>query len=81
MDKAALFAMVVILSRTFNVIPNNLGLTEIICGYLSAAWGWNLSQGIIISGLLRVIDYLVGTALGILFAKTIFPYKSIREQE
>jgi len=46
------------LSRLFNLVPGNVGLTEIFCGYVGVYAGNSLGKGILISGLMRVFEYL-----------------------
>ncbi len=70
-DKAVVYTTVLMLSRTFNVIPGNLGLTELVCGQLSKLLEGKLSYGILVSGLIRITDYLLVLLLNIVFAKTL----------
>jgi len=75
----AIFTTTIIFSRAFNIVPGNIGLRELLCGYLGQAFGWGISPGIIVSGLIRIVEYLTVTILGILFAKTIFIRKKITD--
>ncbi len=72
---SALFTATIVVSRTFNVVPSNLGVTEVICGALSEALQGKIGYGIIISGIARVVDFVLTAALGILFSQSIFPRK------
>ena len=56
--KSALFTLTLILSRTINIIPGNIGLTELICGCMSQSLGETLGSGVIVSGIFRVIEYV-----------------------
>lgn len=68
----AFFTSILLLSRTFNIIPGNLGLQELACGYLGPAIGWDVGSGIMVSGMIRLAEYIVVTLLGMIFAKTLF---------
>jgi len=75
----SVFTAALLLSGTFNIVPGNLGLREIICGYLSQSMGLSLSDGIIASSIMRAAEYLTVTVLGVIFAKTFFIKKRIKE--
>lgn len=64
-----LFTVTLLVSRSVNIVPGNLGISEWLCGYLSLAMGGELGRGIMISGILRLIDYLLINTLGIIFIK------------
>jgi len=66
------FGLIIFLSKTFNIVPGNLGLRELACGYLGKSVGWGLTEGIVVSAITRVVEYGVITILGIVFAKRIF---------
>ncbi len=75
----SLFTVALLLSRIVNIIPGNLGLTELICGYLSESLGGSLGAGILVSVLLRVIAYFISIFWGILFARTLFVKNIIKK--
>ena len=75
----AIFTTMIIFSRAFNIVPGNIGLRELLCGYLGQAFGWGISPGIIVSGIIRIVEYLTITVLGITFARTIFIRKKITD--
>ena len=54
-----LFTLVFLLTRTINIIPGNLGLAEIICGYFTAFMGITMGTGIIISGIIRILTFIL----------------------
>jgi len=54
-----LYTMVLILTRMFNVVPANIGISELICGSISQAVQVSFGSGIIISGMVRIINYTI----------------------
>jgi len=54
-----LFTLVLILSRMFNIVPANLGISEILCGLISSTVNISFGNGVIISGIVRVINYIL----------------------
>ena len=73
LDKAALYNCILIINKCFNIMPGNIGLTEYICGSLSNILGGKLGDGIIVSGIIRIIEYIFVCLLGSIFFKTVFP--------
>ena len=54
-----LFTIVLFLSRSVNLTPGNIGLTELICGYFSQYLGATVGSGIIVSGIIRIVEYIM----------------------
>ena len=54
-----LFTVVLIVSRMFNIVPANIGISEVICGSISKAVDISFGSGIIISGIIRIINYAI----------------------
>ncbi|MCK5214056.1 MAG: flippase-like domain-containing protein [Candidatus Omnitrophica bacterium] len=73
MPSLALFTFTLIISKYYSIVPGNIGITEMLCGALTVKMGGELSNGIIVSSLIRIIDYLLVTILGIIFAKSSTP--------
>lgn len=68
--QAVTFTVVLLLSRVINVTPANLGLTEIVCGYLAGFLGSTMGAGILVAGILRVLEYiLIGVCAVFFFLK------------
>ena len=70
-----LFTAMLILSRIINIIPGNIGIAEIGCGFLAKILGSNISLGIIISTIFRVLNYCATVLLIIPFLKPFFQYR------
>lgn len=54
-----LFTIALLLSRSVNVTPGNIGLAELICGYFSQYLGATVGSGIIVSGIIRIVEYIM----------------------
>jgi len=74
LSAVAILTTILMISKYFNVVPGNIGITEYLCGIASAALGSSLGGGIMITALLRIADYLLLLVLALLFMKT-FPVK------
>jgi len=73
LEEISLFTVILTISKYLNIVPGNIGLIEYACGYLSQSLGGRLSNGIIVSGVLRIIEYLFVGLLGFIFAKRLIP--------
>jgi uncharacterized membrane protein YbhN (UPF0104 family) len=62
----ALFLAIWQLSSLFIITPGNLGVQEIVYGVVCSAVGIGMAEGVVVSGLIRVIQYLVIFPLGLL---------------
>lgn len=62
---AALFAALFRLSRYVNVTPGNVGLREIVCGVLSEQLQMGMSEGILVSLLVRIVGQVVLVAFAL----------------
>ena len=64
------FTVTVLILRSFNIIPGNLGLTELVCGFLSQWMGGSFGDWAMVSGVSRVILYItIGLLSGFLSLK------------
>lgn len=61
---AVVLSIIFTLSRFINVVPANLGLTELLTGAAYEFLGGSLVVGILVSGVLRVLEFFVAIALG-----------------
>lgn len=76
-----LFIVVLNLSSFFTITPGNIGITEIIYGYLSKTIGNSFGEGIIACALLRIILYFITAFLTILFVNTLSFKKILKTHE
>jgi len=63
----AIFVCLRRLSLVVNLTPGNLGVQEWAYGFLGSALGIGMAQGIVASGIQRVVSYGVSSVLGTLF--------------
>lgn len=63
-DVAVFLSIIFTLNRFINVVPANLGLTELLTGAAYEFLGGSLVAGILISGVLRVLEFFVAILLG-----------------
>lgn len=68
--ESTLFSAVSLLSALINITPANLGVTELVYGSLNKFLGNSLGEGVIASGILRVINYFV-LIFSILFCRLV----------
>lgn len=71
-----LFTLIFVLSRTINIVPGNLGLAEIICGYFSEFLGANIGSGIIVSTIIRILNFILISTLSLCLNKFKIPDKT-----
>lgn len=65
LEAAVLLAVIFVLSTAINITPNNIGLREVLYGYLTQHLGYSLGAGVLVSGLIRIVGYFVNLAFGI----------------
>jgi uncharacterized membrane protein YbhN (UPF0104 family) len=53
-----IFVCVIRFSTLIMLTPGNLGVLEVACGYLSSAMGMDMSQGLLVAGVLRVVSWI-----------------------
>jgi len=64
-----LFTNIFLLSRLVNIVPGNIGVTELICGYTSDWLGGTLGSGLIVAGVFRVLNYFLSIFFGVIYSK------------
>jgi len=70
LPELVLFYALYKLNTHFNITPGNLGIRELFYGFLSEQLGIGMAQGIMVSALLRIINYSLLFVLGISFGGT-----------
>ncbi len=53
------FTAITLLSGSINITPGNIGVTELMYGYLSKIMGQSMGSGIIVCGILRILWFLI----------------------
>jgi uncharacterized protein (TIRG00374 family) len=69
--ETTLFTALTLLSNIFFITPSNLGVTEVIYGYLSTVLGNSAGGGIIVCATLRLIWYILYLLLSVIFYRTL----------
>ena len=70
------FVVTIQLSGVVRIIPGNLGITEIVCGYIAQTQGWNFGAGIIIAAITRLASYLGLAIMGMIFCNPLVSPKN-----
>lgn len=70
-SETAVFTAVTLLSGIINITPSNIGVTELMYGYLSSVMGKSMGSGIIVCGILRILGYLIVVVAMVLFGKSL----------
>lgn len=78
--QTTLFTLILLLTRLINLTPGNIGLTEVVCGYFSQYLGATMGSGVIVSGIIRIIEYLFLGILTLIFNRTFLTGKSEQER-
>jgi len=74
LESLVILSAIMTTSRIFNIVPGNLGITESLCGIFSHLLEGALGLGIIVSGLIRLVDYIVVGIMTALFVRS-FPIR------
>ncbi|MBN1869150.1 MAG: flippase-like domain-containing protein [Candidatus Omnitrophica bacterium] len=74
---SALLSFILLLTRTINIIPGNIGLGELICGATTNAFGYSLGVGIFISAIFRCINFVLLGLLSLCFSSGFRDLKAI----
>lgn len=66
---ASVFTTAFVFTRYINVVPGNLGVSELVGGLLSEQMGVGFSNGLIVTGILRVVEILIILLAGAFYGK------------
>lgn len=64
----ALLTSIFVLSRTINIVPGNMGVSELICGVSSDVLMNKVIYGVMISVIFRAVDYAIVGSVFLAFA-------------
>ncbi len=67
--ETAVFVALTLLSGIINVTPGNIGVVELMYGYLSKVMGKTMGSGILVCGILRVLGYLIVVMCAVVFSQ------------
>jgi hypothetical protein len=74
LQSLVILSAVMTTSRIVNIVPGNLGITESLCGLFAHLLEGTVALGIIVSGLIRIVDYIVTGLLTAVFVRS-FPIR------
>lgn len=63
------FTTAFVFTRYINVVPGNLGVSELVGGLMSEQMGVGFSNGLIVSGIVRMVEVLVILLTGLVYGK------------
>ena len=58
-SQAVLFTVLILLGSIVNITPSNIGVVEMLSGYLSQQLGFTLGDGILACGIFRIVGYIL----------------------
>jgi len=74
-----LYTTAFVFSRYINVVPGNLGVSELIGGLISEQMGVGFGNGLLVAGIVRVVEVMMILLAGLIYGKfAIFEYFSNR---
>ncbi len=66
---ACLFTTALVFTRYVNIVPGNLGLSELIGGLVSEMLGIGFGSGLLVVGIVRMIEVLIILLFGLVYGK------------
>ncbi|MGI9202728.1 MAG: lysylphosphatidylglycerol synthase domain-containing protein [Woeseiaceae bacterium] len=63
------FTTAFVFTRYINVVPGNIGVSELVGGLMSEQMGVGFSNGLIVSGIVRMVEVLVILLTGLIYGK------------
>jgi len=66
---ACVFTTAFVFTRYVNIVPGNLGVSELVGGLLSEQMGVGFSSGLIVTGILRVVEIAIILLAGAVYGK------------
>ena len=65
LPQSVLFSAVFVLTRYVNIVPGNIGLAELVGGLASEMLGTGFGAGLLVAGVIRVVELLLIGTLGV----------------
>ena len=67
--EVCIFTTVFVFTRYINIVPGNIGLSELVGGLISEQLGIGFGNGLLVSGIVRMIEILTITLFGLFYGK------------
>lgn len=76
-----IFTTAFVFTRYINVVPGNLGVSELVGGLISEQLGVGFGNGLIVTGIVRIVEVLMILLAALIYGKVaIFDYFSNRQE-
>lgn len=63
------FTTALVFTRYINIVPGNLGVSELVGGLMSEQMGIGFSSGLIVSGIVRMVEVVMILVTGLIYGK------------
>ncbi len=63
------FTTAFVFTRYINVVPGNLGVSELVGGLISEQMGIGFGNGLIVSGIVRIVEVMMILLIGLIYGK------------
>ena len=73
-----LFTTAFVFTRYINVVPGNLGVSELAAGLVSEQMGVGFGNGLLVSGIVRIVEVVMILLIGLLYGK-VLAFNYLRE--
>jgi uncharacterized membrane protein YbhN (UPF0104 family) len=73
-----LFTTAFVFTRYINVVPGNLGVSELVAGLVSEQMGVGFGNGLLVSGIVRIVEVVMILVIGLLYGK-VLAYNHLRD--
>ena len=64
-----LFTTAFVFTRYLNIVPGNLGVSELVGGLVSELMGVGFGNGLIVSGIVRIVEVIMILLIGLIYGK------------
>jgi len=76
-----LYTTALVFTRYINVVPGNLGVSELVGGLVSEQMGVGFGNGLVVAGIVRIVEVIMIVIAGLIYGKfAVFEYYSNRKQ-
>lgn len=70
-----IFTTAFVFTRYINVVPGNIGLSELVGGLVSEQMGVGFGNGLVVSGIVRIVEVLMILLIGLIYGQfMVFSY-------
>ena len=73
-----LYTTAFVFTRYINIVPGNLGVSELVGGLVSEQIGIGFGNGVLVAGIIRIIEIMIIVSIGLIFGQ-LFALSSFRK--